>query len=197
MILLTKNNTMSRSLLLSMFFLIVGFIQLHSQEPLKSVKELGFELQQYPTGYMLAFHAEYGFAEKHSLDLRMGYNGLDHLSFGPNDEEKGGGPGFSLGYNYFFKPDFKKWYVSYRTDLWWNEVNWRNFDENDVVISEGTTHLLVLQPTILGGYNWIIKDRYKISPTLAVGAEINVKSDGEPVGQGPIILWGLKLATRI
>ncbi|MGK0365875.1 MAG: hypothetical protein ACI85O_002945 [Saprospiraceae bacterium] len=32
-----------------------------------------------------------------------------------------------------------------------------------------------------------------ITPTLAFGAEVNVKTKGEEVGQGTVVLWGVNL----
>ena len=185
--------------LLTTYFLLLFSIfatVAQAQELNNRITNIGLELQQYPTGYMIAGHGEIGWNKRHSIDFRAGYNGLDHLSFGPNDEEIGGGPGFSVGYNYYFGKNFQKWLISYRTDLWWNEVHWAN-EIGEINETKGQTNVVVLQPTLIGAYVFLFKEHFIFTPTLAVGMEINIITEGKPVGEGAIILWGAKLAYRL
>ncbi len=158
--------------------------------------EIGIEVQQYPTGSLSGIRGEVGLTNHHALDFRIGYNGLDHKDFGVHNTEVGGGFGGSVGYRYYFKPAHKNWFVGIRTDLWFNEVDWTDPvpDSNDLL--EGVTNVVVLQPTAIGGYRWALNDHFAITPTAAFGAEINIKTDGEEVGQGFILLWGLSLTYR-
>ena len=66
-------------------------------------------------------------------------------------------------------------------------------DEPDL---SGTTDIVVLQPTLIGGHVFLIKEKWVITPTLAFGYEINIVENGEPVGQGPILLWGVNVNYR-
>jgi hypothetical protein len=57
--------------------------------------------------------------------------------------------------------------------------------------------VLVLQPTVVGGYRWRLGDSsWNIELSAALGAEINVVSAGEDVGEGAIGLLGIGLAYR-
>ena len=53
---------------------------------------------------------------------------------------------------------------------------------------EGETDIWVLQPTVRAGYR--LMSTLDLSASL--GAEINVSTDGEPVGEGAILLVGLR-----
>ena len=88
------------------------------QEESRSFKDLGLEIQQYPTGFLLGGHFEFGLSEHHALAFRAGVNIFDHLDLGVQDEETGSGPGFTFGYNYYFKPDHTAWFVGIRNDFW-------------------------------------------------------------------------------
>lgn len=158
--------------------------------------EIGFEIQQYPTGYLAGVRGEIGLAHHHTLDFRIGYNGLDHKDFGVHNTEVGGGFGGSLGYRYYFNPAHKKWFAGLRTDLWFNEVDWSDPVPGTVDFIKDATKVVVLQPTVIGGYRWAVGDHFAITPTAAFGAEINIRTEGEDVGQGIILLWGVSLTYR-
>ena len=52
--------------------------------------------------------------------------------------------------------------------------------------------MLVLQPTIEGGYGFRTPGSpWRVDATLSVGAEINVETSGEDVGEGAIVLLGV------
>lgn len=151
--------------------------------------DIGIEIQQYPTGFLFGARSEIGLASHHAIDIRIGYNLLDHQDFGVHEDEEGGGFGFTLGYRYYFKPENKKWFLGARTDLWFNEVDWKdNIGAPNELI--GTTDVTVLQPTAILGYRFLIQENWVITPTLAFGAEINIKTEGADVGEGAIFLWG-------
>ena len=96
-----------------------------------------------------------GLKAHHAIDIRLGYNGLDHEDFGVHDSEIGGGFGGSFGYRYYFNEFHKNWFLGARFDLWNNKVDWQDFDDNAMdLLAEGTSNLLVLQPTLIGGFRW-------------------------------------------
>ena len=159
--------------------------------------EVGIEIQQYPTGYLAGIRGELGLAQHHAMGFRIGYNGLDHKDFGVHDTEVGGGFGGSVGYRYYFKPDNKNLFIGVRTDIWFNKIDWTDLEPGSMDPIEASSKIVVFQPTVIGGYRWAVNDHFAITPTAALGAEINVKTDGEEVGQGVIILWGLNLSYRL
>jgi len=55
---------------------------------------------------------------------------------------------------------------------------------------EGDTDVIVLQPTVEGGYRFRLGERWTCDLALGLGYEINVDEDGEDVGEGGIALLG-------
>lgn len=178
--------------------LVLLSIALFSQDSSPKTLDIGLEAQQYPTGYLLGIRAERGWANKHSLSIRLGYNGFDHQNFGVHDGEAGGGFGGTLGYRYYFRAGHTGLFLGLRTDVWRNKIDWKDYvgDFRGNFI-KGQSRIVVLQPTAIAGYLFLLKDHWIINPTLAFGAEINVKTEGEPVGEGAIFLWGLNLSYRL
>lgn len=184
--------------LYALLLLLVSFNMINAQESNSKYLEFGIEAQRYPTGYLTGLRAELGLTLHHALDFRIGYNGLDHEDFGVHDSEIGGGFGGSIGYRYYFKPERENWFLGLRTDLWFNEIDWKDFAPNtSELIEASTTDVYVLQPTLIGGYRWAFHEHFALTPTVAVGAEINIITNGENVGQGPIFLLGLNFTYRL
>ncbi len=177
-------------------FLILSFLfflgNINAQTEDVKYFDLGVELQQYPTGFLLGVKSEIGLSMHHALDFRAGYNLLDHQDFGEHEDEEGGGFGLTLGYRYYFNPENINWFIGARTDLWFNEIDWIENRNNEGEM--GTSKVTVLQPTAICGYRFLVKENWVLTPTLAFGAEINIKTEGEAVGQGAIALWGMNLA---
>ena len=157
---------------------------------------VGLEGQQYPTGYLPGIRAELGLSDHISLSFRLGANIFDHENFGVQFMETGSGSGASVGLRYYFSHDYDKFFIGVRSDFWRNRVDWQDFDINDQII-EGTSNIIVVQPTVIGGYVFQLGDHFRITPTLAGGFEWNVQTEGEPTGEGAILLWGLNLEYRI
>lgn len=81
-----------------------------------------------------------------------------------------------------------------RLDLWQLEIDWVQ-NPGSAAERRGETETLVLQPTIRGGYRWRLGDSgWNLELNAAVGAEINVSTAGEEVGEGAIGLVGIGLA---
>ena len=180
------------------YFLIILFIAFSShsfaQDTERHYKDVGLEIQQYPTGFLYGLKLEIGLKSHHAIDFRLGYNDLDHQDFGVHDSEIGGGFGGSIGYRYYFKPLPKGFFIGARTDLWFNDIDWEDIVNTDII--SGSSSVIVLQPTGIIGYSFLFNDRFVLTPTLALGAEINIRTEGEPVGEGAIVLWGLNFLYR-
>jgi len=175
-----------------LLFCFVSLNLVTAQVTLEQHKDVGFEVQQYPTGFLLGIKAEFGLKPHHAIEFRIGYNSLNHKDFGVQDSEIGGGFGGSLGYRYYFNPNHQKLFCGVRSDIWFNKIDWINIEN----ASEGETSIIVFQPTVILGYSFILHDHFVFTPTLAFGAEINIKTEGEPVGEGGILLWGVNFLYR-
>ncbi len=158
--------------------------------------ELGVEIQAYPTGLIPGIHIEYGLTEQSGLQGRIGYNIVRHRDLGEHEDERGGGFGGTLGYRYYFKPSRTGIMLGFRSDLWRNEIDWKdNIGAIDEII--GKTKVTVLQPTAELGYVFLLNNGLIFLPTISLGAEINIETDGADVGQGAIILLGVTVAKRL
>ena len=158
--------------------------------------DLGVEFQAYPTGLIPGIHLELGISEKDAIQGRVGYNIVRHRDLGVQDDETGGGFGFTLGYRRYFKPQRSGIFIGARSDLWFNEVDWiANIDSPDEI--RGTSNVTVLQPTAELGYVVHIGEKgVFFSPNIALGAEININTDGAEIGQGAILLLGFSFGKR-
>jgi hypothetical protein len=58
-------------------------------------------------------------------------------------------------------------------------------------ITNGRSKLWALQPTAEIGYMFLINDMFFISPSVAAGLQTNIKTEGQAVGDGSIILIGI------
>ncbi|MEZ5038940.1 MAG: DUF3575 domain-containing protein [Saprospiraceae bacterium] len=159
------------------------------------VFDFGIEFQAYPTGLIPGLRLEKGFAEQHAVHLRLGYNWLRHQGYGVHEDERGGGLGFTLGYKYYFKEGFERWFLGVKNDIWWNEVDWKDQLGTANEIS-GTSNITVVQPTLEAGFTLMAGENWTFSPSLAFGYEVNVKTKGAPTGEGPIVLLGFTFGKR-
>ena len=155
----------------------------------------GAEYQWYPTGHQLGVRGEYGFAPHHAIDFRAGINIINERDEGEQDLEEGSGFGFTPGYRYYLKSDNSGFFGSVRSDIWLNSIDWTDLD-NGVVVATGTTDITVVQPTLIAGYASQLGENWKFTPTAGFGYEINVRTDGRDVGEGPITLFGLNITRR-
>ncbi|MEO1628618.1 MAG: hypothetical protein AAFV25_25955, partial [Bacteroidota bacterium] len=161
-----------------------------------SFKDLSIEIQAYPTGVLYGLRFDTGLGAKSSGNVRLGYNMVRHRDLGVNEDERGGGFGGSLGYRYHLSPSKEKWFGGMRTDVWFNEVEWKN-QIGEIDEDKGTTNIVVLQPTVEAGYVLPLGEGgWFLSPSIAFGFEINVVSDGKDVGQGAILLVGFSFGKR-
>lgn len=162
---------------LALFFSAQAFSQL----------DIGVEAQAYPAGYIIGPRIGYQL-EKANIYLKISQNIARRQDFGEHEKENGGGPGFTLGYDRYFGDN---WFVGFRTDLWWMKIDW---EEKGRL---GSTDIFVLQPTLVGGYQFDFGDHWSVIPHAAWGLEVNVVTKGEAVGQGTIMLAGIHTKYRL
>ena len=94
------------------------------------------------------------------------------------------------------KPTDKVFFLGARTDLWFNKIDWKQ-DPNLITEVKGRTDITVFQPTVEAGYVVNLKkEGWSFVPSIAFGAEINIKTKGEPVGEGAVLLLGFTFRKR-
>ncbi len=176
--------------LLENLLLFIVFVVGLPASALTQNHSLGLEFQAYPTGLIPTLSYKRALANEHwSWGLRLGGNFFDHRDFGVQQMEKGKGLGFSPEYSFYLQSfSQKSLFFSLRSDFWRNWVRWENVLPNDGRMS-GLTRLLVVQPTLQAGYQWV-GTHWRFALTTAFGFEINALTQGEPTGQGPIFLLG-------
>ena len=152
----------------------------------------GIEFQAYPTGIIAGVAADFPISSKGYIHSKVGVNIFDHRDLGEQDQEEGNGYGFTLGYRQFFKEGLTGWRWGIKNDLWLNSVDWENTDEQGNETS-GETDITVLQPTAELSYVFS-NGNLVFAPSIAFGMEWNIKTEGEPTGEGPIILLGFQLS---
>lgn len=164
-----------------LIFLMIGFTFTSNAQ-----MTLNAELQAYPTGLIPGVRIENQVNERTNIHLRLGLNLFDHRDLGVHDEETGSGFGFTLGASRALKnPKFS---LGLRNDFWFNTVDWSDNTQPGKIA--GQTKITVVQPTVELTY-LINKKNLSIRPSAAFGLEWNVVTNGEPTGEGPILLLGL------
>lgn len=176
-------------LLFTMFFVSGAFAQDEGQK-CRSF-DLGLELQAYPTGVIPGIRFEKYIDDKASINARLGYQIIDHRDLGVQENEEGSGYGMSLAYRRFFSSCHEGLSLAFRTDLWFNEIDWENDGDS------GTTNITVLQPTLMGEYAIKAGENLVFTPSLSFGWEWNVSTDGQPTGEGAILLLGVTMGFGI
>jgi hypothetical protein len=155
------------------------------------------ELQVYPTGIIPGVRIEKLVTDNTSVHLRVGLNIFDHRDLGVHDEETGWGYGFTIGAARNLGDS--KFSLGLRNDIWFNSVDWRDeldfSTDPDILYINGETDIIVVQPTAELTYR-IETGKLVIRPSLAVGLEWNVRTVGEPTGEGPIGLIGVIVGKR-
>ncbi len=153
----------------------------------------GFEVQAYPAGVIYGAHGQIAIDTAEVLTVRAAVNDTDRQDFGEFDDEQGEGIGGGVGYRRYLGGFYDGWMWGARVDLWDLEIDWREDGG-----ATGTTDVLVLQPTVEAGYTWWLDElrTWRLTLSAAVGAEINIDTDGEDVGEGAIGLLGVTL-TRV
>lgn len=169
---------------LPLLLLLLAAPRLQAQRP-----PLGLELRAYPAGLIPAARGDWSVGSGLTLTASAGYNFTDRRSWGEHDQENGDGPGAGLGISRSFRPDQRGWLLGVRAEFWTLGIDWR-----DPGGRRGSTRVWVVQPTARVGHIWgWTGSRLRLEAAASLGAEINVRTRGEAVGQGAILLLGVSL----
>lgn len=153
--------------------------------------DIGGSFEWYPSGTVYGLHAAFNSRQHHSIHFKLGYNKTNRKDDGENDNEKGNGLGGTLGYRYYFKPFPHKFFIGARSDIWRMSIDWTK------EMQSGTTNTWTVVPAFEIGYTFFINDQAFLTPSISNGAEINLKTDGQKVGQGFITLIGISAGVRL
>ncbi|MEM9379262.1 MAG: hypothetical protein AAGB93_04865 [Planctomycetota bacterium] len=176
------------SLAASLFLASCATQGLTTVEPApRPYRPYGVEIQAYPAGIIPGLHARYRLTEADTLTFRLAANLTDRQDFGEREDESGEGWGGGIGWRRAWSGDLDDsgWWFGARVDLWDLSIDWRDRGRT------GTTDILVLQPTAEAGYGWTTDKAGRFELGLGLGAEINVDTQGEDVGEGAILLLGV------
>jgi hypothetical protein len=160
----------------------------------KRVMDIGLEFQAYPTGLIPGIRFEKSFTKRDLYIARLGFQLIDHGSSGEHDNEKGYGWGGTVGYKHYFGKFFRGVNLGIKTDVWRNSIDWESRTDGRIV--KGNTSIRVVQPTIELGWAFLLGEDLVVTPNAAFGFEINVRTIGEPTGEGPVMLAGLTAVYR-
>jgi hypothetical protein len=166
------------------------FITAHSQDTVFIAGSAGgLEIQAYPTGIIPGLIWYGTLNQNNFIHARIGYNYVRHGSAGLHEDERGDGFGGSLGYDRQLRFGKMNWLLGVRCDLWQNKLKWKN-NIGGPAETSGVSKVTVVQPTLRISYPLNVGSSF-IIPALAFGSEINVKTKGDNVGEGFILLLGL------
>lgn len=150
---------------------------------------IGAEIQAYPAGVIPGLHARHLVNDgADAITLRIAANITERGDFGEHEDESGSGFGLGAGWRHAVNGTLETdgWLYGARLDVWSLDIDWE-----DPGPRTGSTDILVVQPTVEVGYGWSFADGGRLELTAGLGAEINVDTDGEDVGEGAIGLIGL------
>ena len=154
-----------------------------------SDSSLSLEVQAYWTGVISGVTYERFFTDRDAWHVRIGYQRIRHEDFGEHDDERGDGYGGTLGYRRYWANGLS---LGARVDVWQNTLDWTDSPGLDSE-RRGVTDVTVLQPTVEGTWRKAFSSDWFVQPSAAIGAEINVITDGEDTGEGFIVLLGISL----
>jgi hypothetical protein len=149
------------------------------------------ELRVYPTGELYSLGWAWSQGEALHAGIAGGYNRADRGDAGEHDDEEGGGLGAGVWAE--VQPRFlpAAFTLGGRLELYQLDLDWREGARR------GESAVTVLIPTAMlgyrlpfGGANWV----WTLS--ASAGAEINLATEGEAVGEGAIGLAGLRVHWR-
>ena len=192
----------SNSLLLRVTLLALSLIALSAvctptlaQSTSDPSLSVGVDLQRYPVGNIAAVVFRVPLGDRDDVIFGVGYNEADREDNGEFDDESGEGFGTHIAYRRYLDPERKGWSYGGRVDFFRLDIDWID-EEGSAQERRGTTEIGVLQPAGVGAYGWHLGNAWTVELSVALGAEINVRTDGEDVGEGAILLGGVSFLRR-
>ena len=147
------------------------------------------ELRAYPAGGIVSAGVLFPYSAQWELGVSALYNRAERGDAGRHVDESGDGFGIGVEARRFHRSTRTGWFHGVRAELFQLDIDWR-----DPGNRRSSSEITVLQPTARIGYR-LAPASATTSLELAVGlgAEINLETDGEKVGEGAIGLLGVAL----
>ncbi|MFZ5628006.1 MAG: hypothetical protein ACOY5B_02685 [Spirochaetota bacterium] len=155
----------------------------------------GTELQAYPAGLIPGARLEYFPDSIQNVNLRLGYNFARRQDFGRHSDERGAGWGGGIGYRRYGFRERLPFFAGFHVDWWELAIDWQQ--NSGSFTNTGRTNISVLQPTFEAGFDWRFSHHWSVILAAAIGAEINVQTRGEAVGEGAIFLLSVAIMHRL
>ena len=156
--------------------------------------DFGAEFRLYPSGQILTGKVDFPLDGGLWLSGSAGYDFADRGDHGEHRDERGGGGGVGATLDWYFdkaRGRQRGWFVGLRSELYFLDIDWRDPGRS------GRSDVTVFQPTARGGYGWEFDSgHYGLQLAADLGAEINLRTRGEKVGEGAILLGGVAFTFR-
>jgi len=160
----------------------------------RATHTLGMEFQAYPAGLMPGLSYALGLGSNHEVNFRAGMNFAKRNDWGVQLDERGSGFGVTLGYRYRMQLWNQIFSIGPRCDIWDMDINYEDSRFMGPMAVRSTTEILVVQPTVeLAWWKRLGEGPWELGLSLSNGYEINVRTEGEPVGEGFITLIGVNI----
>ena len=149
-----------------------------------AAQQVGPSLEVYPAGAIITARYTLDTADSSRVHLHAGMNATDRRDWGEHAEERGAGFGFGVAGHRYMRPMREGPWYGIRADIWFMTIDWRDIGR------AGESKVTVLQPTARAGWT-LSAGRVDIDFSAGIGAEVNIRTQGESVGQGVILLGGI------
>lgn len=146
------------------------------------------ELRAYPAGAIGSVGLMFAQGARDELGVSLAYNVAERGDAGEHQDESGEGFGIGVEARRFVAASRQGWFYGARAELFQLDIDWR-----DPGNRSGTSEITVLQPTARLGYRFAPQGSVRIELAAGLGAEINIETEGEEVGEGAIGLAGIAL----
>lgn len=147
------------------------------------------ELRAYPAGGIASLGALFDYDPRTELGISLAYNRAERGDAGEHDHESGDGFGIGIEARRFYRASASGWFYGARAELFQLDIDWR--DDGG---ARGQSEITVLQPTARLGYRFALPGSARtLEIAGGLGAEINLDTDGEQVGEGAIGLIGIAI----
>jgi len=146
------------------------------------------ELRLYPVGQIASAGLTWRLDAQTEWGASVLYNRARRGDAGRHEDESGDGFGLGVEASRFWNPAPQGWFYGVRAEVFALDIDWRDPGR------AGDSSVTVIQPTLRVGYRTRPFFR-NLSATVAAnaGAEINVTTRGEKVGEGAIGLLSFAL----